>query len=295
MRSVAEWLVARPQNAVIALALTVSLGFLSFTSGIVLVVLVLHKGLQRALLDVALAGTLTVVIGLIAKVPLTTIVPGALAIWVPAMVLTAIMIRTGSLTLTVQLSVIFAIVAITGIYLIAGNPEDYWLDYLGQVIEELRRSSQFALADWVDQQRAYADQMTMVAVFANWSVHSVALVLGYRMFRLLPGQTARFGQFRDLNLGLVLALLTALASLLGMLTSLQWAQHVAFIAFGAFWLQGFAIVHWLYGEQMMPRIGLVAVYTLLLSLLLSAVTVIGLAIFGYLDAWFRLRRRPKTT
>jgi hypothetical protein len=31
-------------------------------------------------------------------------------------------------------------------------------------------------------------------------------------------------------------------------------------------------------------------YTLLLSIVLSAVTVIGLAIFGYLDAWFRLRR-----
>jgi len=290
MRSLAAWLVARPQNGVIALALTVSLGFLSFTSAIVLVMLVLHKGSRRALLDVAVAGSLTTVIGLIVGVPLTTLVPGALQIWVPAWLLATILLGSKSLTLTLQLSVIMAIAVITGIFLVAGNPVDYWMDLLSQVIEELERSNQFALAEWVKAQKDFAGQMTMVAVFANWSVNATAFVLGYKLYRALPGTTPAYGRFRDLNMGKVIALVTAIASVAGMLTELEWLQQVAFIGFGAFWLQGLAIVHWMYGEQMIPRVGLVMAYTLLLSIVLSAVTVIGLAIFGYLDAWFRLRR-----
>lgn len=290
MQSVAVWLVARPQNAVIALALTIWLQYLSFTSAIVLVVLVLQKGLQRALLDVAIAAAIVVLVGAIARIPLAAVMAGALAIWLPAALFSALLVRTRSLTLVLQLSVLLAVAVLTGIFLVTGNPVDYWLAYLTQVVEELQKSQQFALAQWVETQKQYADQMTMVAVFANWLVHSAAFVFGYKMYRSLPGKGDEFGRFRDLNLGKVLAIATAIASVLGMLTGGLWLQHVAFIGFGAFWLQGFGIVHWLYGQQMMPRMGLVLVYTMLLSIILSAITVIGLAVFGYMDAWFRLRR-----
>ena len=52
MQAIAAWLVARPLNAVLALAATISLAYLSFLSGVVLVLLVLHKGTKRALVDV---------------------------------------------------------------------------------------------------------------------------------------------------------------------------------------------------------------------------------------------------
>ncbi len=293
MQAVAAWLVARPQNAVLALALTAWLQGLSFLSAIVLIVLVLHRGMPRALLDAAVALGLVAIIGLVVSAPMQMVVGGAIAVWFPAALLAAILVRTRSLTLTLQLSVILAIVAITGIFLVAGNPVDYWLEYLQQVIDELRRSNQFALAELVERQKENAGQMTMVAVFANWLVHSASLVLAYKLYRTLPETGQPYGRFRDLNLGKVLALVAAVASLLGMLTDWFWFEHVAFLSFGAFWLQGFAIVHWLYGNQMIPRIGLVLAYTMLLSVILTLVTVIGLAVFGYLDAWFRLRRPSK--
>jgi hypothetical protein len=293
VQALAAWLVARPHNAVIALALSVWLQALSFTSAIILVVLVLSKGMRRAMLDAMLALVLVVVAGLVAQAPLPMVVGGAIAIWLPALVLVTVLTRTRSLTLTLQMSVLLAIAVVTGIFLVAGNPVDYWLGYLQQIVDDLQSSNQFALAKWVEAQKEYADQMTMVAVFANWLVHSASLVMGYKLYRALPGSGNPYGRFRNLNLGKVIALVAAIASLLGMLTGFLWFEHVAFLSFGAFWLQGFAIVHWLYGQQMIPRIGLVLAYTMLLSVILSLVTVIGLAVFGYLDAWFRLRRPPK--
>jgi uncharacterized protein YybS (DUF2232 family) len=119
------------------------------------------------------------------------------------------------------------------------------------------------------------------------------LVLGYKLYRALPDETPLYGRFRDLNLGRVIALILATVSVAWMLTDLVWLQSVSFVVFGAFWLQGLAMVHWLYGEEMLPKAGIVVIYVMLLSLMLSAVTVLGLAIFGYLDAWFKLRRLPK--
>ncbi len=290
MQAIAAWLVARPLNGVIGLALTIWLQSLSFISAIVLVVLILSKGLQRAMLDVVMAIGFVIVVGVLAKVPLPAAIAGALMVWLPATLFSVLLQRTRSLTLVLQLSVLLAVAVLTGIFAIAGDLVDYWLAYFDQIIDELRASNQYALAQWVEAQKQYADQMTMVAVFANWLVHSAALVLGYKMYRSLPGTGHEFGRFRDLNLGKVIASVTAITSVLGMLTEMMWFQHVAFITFGAFWLQGFGIVHWLYGQQMMPRLGLVLVYTMLLSVILSAITVIGLAIFGYMDAWFRLRR-----
>ncbi len=48
MQSVATWLVARPQNAVLALAATLLLPILQFASGALMVMLVLRQGARLA-------------------------------------------------------------------------------------------------------------------------------------------------------------------------------------------------------------------------------------------------------
>ena len=67
-----------------------------------------------------------------------------------------------------------------------------------------------------------------------------------------------------------------------------WLQNIAFVMFLVFWLQGLAIVHWLYGEGHLPVFGVVAVYVLMPFL--NVILLMGLAILGYVDTWFRMRR-----
>jgi Predicted membrane protein (DUF2232) len=289
MQAVAAWLVARPQNAVLALAATISLAYLSILSGVVLVLLVLHKGPKRTVVDVALASGLLALVGFIAQVPLVTVLSGAVVMWLPAMLLGVLLLTTRSLTLTVQFSVIMAILAMLGFYLLVDDPVGFWRSILTTVVDVWRELGLTEQADLLDgQMDAIAGQMTTVAVLMSWAVYSVNLVLGYLLYRRLPGETADFGRFRDLNLGRVVAINMALASVIALLSGAIWLQNIAFVMFFVFWLQGLAIVHWMHGEGHLPVFGVIAVYALMPFL--SVILLMALAVTGYIDTWFRLRR-----
>jgi len=295
MQAVAAWLVARPLNAVLALAATISLPYLSFLSGVVLVLLVLHKGPKAAFLDAVIAGGLLAVVGLVAQGSLATVLSGAVVMWLPAMLLAVLLIATRSLTLTLQVSVIMAILLMIGFFLVVGDLVGFWRNILVEIVEVWRELGLTEQADLLDGQLdAVAEQMTTIAVLTSWAVHSVNCVLGYLLYRHLPGETADFGRFRDLNLGRVVAITMALASVGAVLSDAVWLQNIAFVMFFVFWLQGLAIVHWLYGEGHLPVFGVVAVYVLMPFL--NVILLMGLAVVGYVDTWFRLRRpRIKAT
>jgi hypothetical protein len=295
MQAVAAWLVARPLNAVLALAATISLPYLSFLSGVVLVLLVLHKGPKAAFLDAVIAGGLLAVVGLVAQGSLVTVLSGAVVMWLPAMLLAVILIATRSLTLTLQVSVIMAILLMVGFFLVVDDLVGFWRSILVAIVEVWRELGLTEQADLLDGQLdAVAEQMTTIAVLTSWTVHSVICVIGYLLYRSLPGETDDFGRFRDLNLGRVIAITMALASVAAVLSDAIWLQNIAFVMFFVFWLQGLAIVHWLYGEGHLPVFGVIAVYVLMPFL--NVILLMGLAVVGYVDTWFRLRRpRIKAT
>ena len=58
MQSVATWLVARPHNAVLALAGTLLLPVLHILSGAIIVLIVLQRGVRLAVIEGAIAGLL---------------------------------------------------------------------------------------------------------------------------------------------------------------------------------------------------------------------------------------------
>ncbi len=291
MQAVAAWLVARQLHAVVALAATISLAWLSFLSGVVVVLLVLKNGLQQTLISVVSAAVLMVVVGVIAQVPLSTVLVGAFAIWIPALVLGTLLANCRSLTLTLQVSVLIAAGAILGVFVITGDPSEMWRSVLETIIEVWRDMGLHDQADVLAADfDAIARQMTMVAVVTSWSFHVVTCVLGYKLFRQLPGETAAMGRFSDLNFGRVIALMMAVASVLAYLTGAVWLQNVAFVLFAVFWLQGMSIVHWLHARGFLHMFGLVAVYVLMPFL--NVILLMGLAIAGYIDAWFGFRRIP---
>jgi hypothetical protein len=206
--------------------------------------------------------------------------------WVPVYLLAALLLNARSLTLVMQISVIVAIVAMLGFYVLVSDPVAFWQPYLT------------AMADFAAQNNLQlnmemftAEVMTVSAVLAFWMLYVVGLLLGYALYKRLPGETGEFGRFRDMNFGRVIAIAMAIASLLAMLLGIAWIQNLAFVMFVFFWIQGLAIVHWLHAEGVLPLAALVAVYVLLpfLQILLMAL----LAVLGYTDAWFDIRRRMK--
>lgn len=289
MRAVARWLVARPLNGVLVLAATSS-PYLGFLSAALVVLLVLHDGTRVAALKAAGAAVLLAVIGTVVGTPLSVVLAVAVVYWLPAALLGTLLAMTRSLTLTLQVSALVAVLGMLVFFGIVGDPTAFWQAELGAAAEVWRSMGAVELADNLTEGQAMlAAQMTMFIVTLLWTIYAATLVVGYKLFRQLPGETDRYGRFRDLNFGRVLALIMALCSVVALVAGAAWLQNIAFVMFAVFWLQGLAIVHWLHGANILPGFAVAMVYVLIVPL--SAVVVVGLAVLGYIDAWFNLRRR----
>jgi hypothetical protein len=290
MRPIVSWLVARPQNAVIGLAGTLLLPFAQIISGTLMALLVFKHGAAVAAAQGAIATAILAVISLLVSASVSHVLGNALVIWGPVILLVVMMRGWRSLTLTLQVTVIAAMLITLGFYAVLGDPNVFWGEILVRISDSFREMGLTQHADILVQERdLIAPQMTVLVVITTWSLYAVVLLLGYAVYRALPGITSNFGLFRDLNFGRVLALTMAIASVIAMLTGAVWLQNFAFVIFAMFWLQGLAIVHWLHANKRVPLAVVILVYALIP--LLNALLVMGLAVVGYIDAWFGFRRR----
>lgn len=286
MQAIAAWLVARPQNAVMGLAVTLLLPAPQLTSGVIMVLLVLAQGPKLAVVEGAIAASVLLTVSLLFGVSIASIATLMLGTWVPVLLAAMLLLATRSLTLVLQVSVIVAIAAMLGFYIFVSDPLAFWQPYLAQMEELVARNNL-----QLNMEMFTAEVMTVSAVLAFWMLYVVGLLLGYALYKRLPGETGEFGRFRELNFGRVIAVAMALAATLAVVTGAGWIQNLAFVMFVFFWIQGLAIVHWLHAEGTLPVAALIAVYLFLpiLQILLMAF----LAVLGYTDAWFDIRRRMK--
>lgn len=290
MRAVAAWLIARPQHAVIGLAATLLLPFAHVLSGTVMALLVLGQGVVPAAFQGGIAIAILSLSSLIIGAPVAQVFGNGAVIWAPVMVLAVMLRRWRSLTLTLQVWAIAALVGTLGFFATVGDPVDFWVETLGRLADQMRGAGFAGYADFLHEARhEYAPQMTAVAVASTWSLYAVVLLLGYAAYGALPGKSGEFGRFRDLDFGRVLATLMAAASLGALVSGAAALRSLAFVMFAAFWLQGLAVVHWLRAAGRLPLPAFVLVYATLP--VLTGFWFLGLAAAGYVDAWFRWRFR----
>ena len=284
MQAIANWLLARPYNAVLGLAVTLLLPAPQITSGAIMALLVLAKGNRPAVTGALIATAILAVATLIVGGTLPAVLVLVAGTWVPALLLTNLLVATRSLTLTLQVSVIVAIVAMLVFQVVVPDPAVFWQPYLDAMTKVVNDNGLE-----LDTSMLTAEIMTISAVLVYWMLFTVAMMTGYWFYRQLPDETSNFGRFRDLNFGRVIAFTMALASLLAFVIGAAWLQNIAFILFAMFMMQGLAIMHWLRGEAYLPGFALISVYILLPFL--QVLLVMLLALVGYSDAWFDFRRR----
>lgn len=297
MQPIAAWLISRPQNAILGLAATyvLFLPLAGIFSGAVMVLLVLHHGLRRAMMYALVAAAVLALMALLSGGSAPQMAFAALMSWLPAYVLAALLGNWRSLTLTLQVSVIAASVGLLGFYAVLGDPSVFWSSWLADEAAMLFREMGLheQAAALVENQAAIAQQMTVLFVFTIWSLYAFGLLLGYALYSASLQQKSDFGRFCDLNFGRVLALIMAVASVAAVLSGAVWLRNFAFLVFVVFWIQGLAILHWLHAERRFPAVLLVVVYALIP--LLSALPVLSFAVVGYTDAWFGYRTRSART
>ena len=290
MQPLAAWLVARPQNAVIALAVTLSLPVLHVFSGIFMVLLVLRQTLRLAVVEGALAGALLALVYLLAGIPVMEAVVAVLTTLLPAVLLAIALQSTRSLALTMQLSALVAAAAVLGFHIAVDDLTAFWQPVMAFMLEWAQTN---ALTEQVQMMQAnpaiVAHMLTIVLVLSSWTMYAVYLFFGYRYATAEPGKTGPYGRFCDLNFGRVIALLVAVVASLAFATGMPWLQSLAIVLFTVFWFQGLAVVHWMFVDGDLPLFVVIMVYVLLPFLHLFL--IMALAVVGYTDAWFGYRRR----
>lgn len=290
MQPLAAWLVARPQNAVLALAITLVLPVLQILSGIIMVLLVLKQGVRLALIEGAIAGALLLLIALVVGLAPAQTLVAVSTTWLPAIVLAGTLQATRSLTLTLQVSVLVAAIVALGYYVVVDDLVAFWDPVIAAMLVWTRESNLHEQAQLMASNPAMtADMLTLAVVWSSWTLYMVYLLLGYRFFERITGESAVYGRFRDLNFGRVIASIMALVSLAGFASGAASLQGVAFILFAVFWLQGLSVVHWMHSVGQLPIF--VVIMTYVLMPILHVFLILALAVLGYTDAWFTYRRR----
>ena len=290
MQALAAWLVARPQNAILALAATLLLPVLQVLSGIFMVLLVLRQGVRLAIVEGAIAGVLLGLIALLAGAPVMQVVVGALTTWLPAILLAVTLRVTRSLALTLQVSALVAVAAVLGFHLVVDDMMAFWQPVMEFMTDWARDNQLHEQAELIETDPAMvAHTLTIVYVLSSWTMYALYLIFGYRFSTALPEETGKYGRFCDLNFGRVIALVMALVSLLAFASTVAWLQSIAVVLFAIFWLQGLAVVHWMYTDGELPLFVVILTYALMPFL--HVFLIVALAVVGYTDAWFRYRRR----
>jgi len=292
LQKIATWLVARPLHGVMGLATTLIVPFpLSLPlSGAVAAHLVLAKGLVNTAIKGIAAVFVLMLLALVLQASAVQIVASALIVWLPVMLLAGLVRHWRSVTLAMQVSVIAAMAGVLAFFVVHGDPAIFWNEVVTDSMERFREIGASEYAVWLEASREMmVPQMSMVFVFISWTMVTIAFFIGYGIFQSLPERSAVFGRFCDLNLGRVLAIVLAAASVIAVLAGSNWLLNIALLIFFAFYIQGLSIVHWLRTEKSLPIYVLIVTYVLLILRPLLVLTV--LAILGYLDAWFDIRAR----
>ena len=290
MQGIAAWLVARPQNGVLALAGTLLLPAPQFTSGVVLVLLVLALGKRSAALAALFAGLLLLPMALLVGVPLTSLPTIMVVVWLPMYLSAAFLAASRSLPMTLQVSVLVMVAGVLVFNAVVVDQVAFWQPVLDTAVELWRQNGmQEQAAVIASQPEVFAELAAVMAGWSIWTVYVVGLLWGYWLFSQLKTGNGEFGHFQNLNFGRVIAMTLVLAIGLGLLFGANWLTNIALLLMGVFWLQGLALVHWMQAKGLLPIFALIAVYVLLP--VLHVVLIMALAFVGYTDAWFDYRRR----
>ncbi len=286
MQAFSKWLLARPHNAVLALTVTLLLPIPQLTGGTIVVFLALAQGYRKIMNIVFFTALITAVTLLILGGSLSSILTLIFVAWLPALLAVVVLVKTQSLTLSLQMLMIVSFAFLLVISLFIPDLAVFWQPYLDVMAQLLRESGMQLEAGLLT-----ADILTISAVFIFWLIYSMVLLFGYSLYKRLPIETFEFGQFKDLDFGRIIAIALAALTVIAFLIDSNWFQHTVFAVFAMFMMQGLAILHWLKDEGIVQPIIVAVVY--IIFPILQIFLMVALAFIGYIDVWLGFRRRLK--
>ncbi len=292
MRDIAAWMVASARNAVLALSGTMLVPILQPISCMVLVLLVLAKGPRLASAYIAMSSLIVLLLAMVLGWSTGQFLVVIVVTWAPVYLLALTLVMTRSFALTMQVSALTAILVAVALTWLISDPVTFWQPVITLWLEMTAQGADTAGIAEDIRSPEFAARISGMLVVSGWMIYSVVFMLGYIIYERWAEKSGQFGRIRDLNFGRVLASAMVLVLALSYLAQSTANQNAAVMFFAVFWMQGVALIYWLYAVKRLPLIAVVAAFVLPL---LSAYVAVAMTVFGYLDAWFDVRRRLNKT
>ena len=261
-------------------------------SGATMFALVLNFSLIRIAVQSVFALGILTLIGLVLNFGFYEIFLNSILVWLPAILLALVYVKSSSTTLTIQVLSLMTIGVLLIFYLLVKNPELFWNQILINTKDILLESGLNNEAMIIqDQMNLISGQIAAMIGVMVWSLYSFLVTLGVNISQSNDINAKNNGSFINLNLGKFIASIAAISSLCLFVFDYLWIENLAYMSLLFFWLQGLSIIHWLRANNIISRLILIFLY--ILFPILNIFIVMLLAVVGYTDAWFNFRSKIK--
>ena len=280
--------------ALVMMPLSWPIGYLS-AAGVGLVTLV--QGSREGGKTLLGAVVLQAIIGMLIIGSPALALAFALSLWLPAWILTSVMLSSRSLVMPIQVLLVFGLVAVMMMYLVMGDPAMWWYNHIvNDVIPTLEKANiGFTRGPEFELRLANATKLMsgVLIMISAWGVLAGLLIA--RWWQAILYRPGAFGEeFQSLSLGKIMAMLAVLLVVLAMMGKglvAELASNMLLVMIGLLLLQGLAIAHALVARFKANHVWLVMMYMMLIFLMPYMLVMVAVA--GLIDNWIDFRTRFK--
>ncbi len=301
----ASFIMRRPLNAVLVASVFAVLSIVippfSLLSGAAVSLVVLRLGIGMGIKVMLGAGLVVAIIAFVGTGGTASAIAGfvlmAMAVtWLPLLLLSWVLYETRSLSITMIVAAILAMVAVVVMYLLVGDTSLWWRQALDKTFAMTAAGTNLPLSP-EDLGRAL-DALSQVMTGLLGATVLLSLIGSVFLARwwqsLLYNRGGFRGEFLALRLDYRLSIIVLLVLSLMLITNGIWGQlagDLLIVLLALYMLVGLALVHSLVALTGAHVAILFALY-LLLAFLLPQM-MIFLAAAGYIDSWLDLRIRVR--
>lgn len=276
------------------LSLTMVLLPLIFISGAALALVTLRHGLAQGLTVLFYSVLILVTAAMLILGDAVGVLQIVIPIWIPALLLAELLRRTSSLSVTVSIAAIFALLGILLTYMILGDPSSYWQSSWIEALTVMGAKEVLAEPSFIQALEMLSRVYTGLAATGMWFMATMVLFIARWWQAALyneGGFRAEFHSYRMSRWFVWPSLLVLLAMSLSSLNEMSVAQQLAIelgvLVLSLYTLQGIAVAHRLVAIAKLNLVWLILMYVLLLTPQFNLL----MALTGLVDNWLDLRTR----
>jgi len=276
------------------LSLTIILLPLIFISGAALALVTLRRGVVQGLTVLFYSVLVLVTAAMLLLGDAVGVLQLVIPIWIPALFLAELLRRNTSLSATVSIAAMFALLGIIITYMILGDPSSHWQASWIEALTLLGASEVLSDPAFIQALELMSRIYTGLAATGFWFMSTMVLFVARWWQATLYNEGGFREEFHSYRMSrwfvwpsLLVLLAMSFSSLDEMSVAQQLSIELGVLVLSLYTLQGIAVAHRMAAIAKLNKVWLILMYVLLLTPQFNLL----MALTGLVDNWLDIRTR----